>query len=157
MLQLTKVLIFQSLCKQKNVALKQQGRNQQRVWVFGKKKKYKIITNSMSLQNMSILTQPQPWQESAGVQHMLSLDQTLKDNKADASTRQPVQQKPIASTCRYRFPCRALEKGWGLRQCLCCRLSGGIRRRETGKAGSGYRVVCWGVLLQEDTVQLATL
>lgn len=76
-----------------------------------KKKKYKIITNSMSLQNMSILTQPQPWQESAGVQHTLSLDQTLKDNKADASTRQPVQQKPIASTCRYRFPCRALEKG----------------------------------------------
>lgn len=157
MLHLTKVLIFQSLCKQKNAALKQQGRTSTEGLGVWKKKKYKIITNSMSLQNMSILTQPQPWQESAGVQHTLSLDQTLKDNKADASTRQPVQQKPTASTCRYRFPCRALEKGWGLRERLCCRLSGGSRRRETGKAGSGYRVVCWGVLLQEDTVQLATL
>lgn len=69
----------------------------------------------MSLQNISILTQPQPWQESAGVQHTLSLDQTLKDNKADASARQPAQ-KPTASACRYRFPCRALGKGQGLRE-----------------------------------------
>lgn len=73
---------------------------------------YKAITNSTSLQIISILTQPQPWQESAGVQHTLNLGQTLKDNKADARSRPPMKQKPFAST--HRCGCRALKKDQGL-------------------------------------------
>lgn len=36
----------------------------------------------MSLQSILTLTQPLPWQGTAGVQHTLSPDPALEDNKA---------------------------------------------------------------------------
>lgn len=51
----------------------------------GKKTTHEVIASSMPLQNIAVLTQHQPWQQRAGVEHAGSPDQTPEDNRTDAS------------------------------------------------------------------------
>lgn len=88
---------------------------------------YTIMAKSMSLQHMSLLTQPQPGQGSADVQHTLSLQhQALKDNKADASTSSLHPHTGITS----------LAVPWSSGNAF----AGGSRRREPRKTGASQRV-----------------
>lgn len=86
---------------------------------------YIIMAKSMSLQYMSLLTQPQPGQGSADVQHTLSLRQALKD-KADASTSSLHPHTGITS----------LAVPWSSRNTF----ASGSRRKEPRKAGASQRV-----------------
>lgn len=126
---------------------KEEGQPRRVLGVWKEKKKmYKIITTSMSLQSISILTQPQPWQGSAGVRRTLSLDQTLKDNKAGASARHPAQQKPIAATRRDRFPPRARRRVGGSGNNFDADFWAAAGE---GSPGRCCRVVCWRVSCKE--------
>lgn len=125
---------------------KEEGQPRRVLGVWKEKKMYKIITTSMPLQSISILTQPQPWQGSAGVRRTLSLDQTLKDNKAGASARHPAQQKPSQ-------PHAGIDSLPGPRQ----RAGGSGNNFDAnfqaaageGSPGRRCRVVCWRVSCKE--------
>jgi len=62
----------------------------------------------MSLQNIAILTQPQPWQGSADAHHMPSLDRALKANTADTEASKAAQE-PSASLAGSA----SLARPWG--------------------------------------------
>lgn len=51
----------------------------------------------MSLQDTAVLTQHQPWQQSAGVEHRGRPDQTPKDNKSNASTAERPAEEHISA------------------------------------------------------------